>query len=154
MSILWIKLQAIEGTQESLDTAFGSPSLRMHVVWQGEWLKVPSIYAGFVIAFSLFSHGQTFANGSNFRSHKKKSHPAELAAYESSGKATSAGLKIPRLDQLQPKNDLIDAATATTSDEIIHHHQTSTTDYVDIKQELPPLMISSSDNFQIHHIIP
>jgi uncharacterized Zn-finger protein len=45
---------------------------------------------------------KTFANGSNCRSHKKKAHPAELAAFEASGKLNSAP-NIPRLEQLLPK---------------------------------------------------
>lgn len=46
---------------------------------------------------------QTFANGSNCRSHKKKSHPQELAALEASGKTAGSAQNIPRLEQLQPK---------------------------------------------------
>ncbi|KAL7049161.1 hypothetical protein ACKWTF_003617 [Chironomus riparius] len=42
---------------------------------------------------------KTFSNGSNCRSHKKKAHPSELAAFEASGKKTSLP-NIPRLDQL------------------------------------------------------
>lgn len=51
---------------------------------------------------------QTFANGSNCRSHKKKAHPAELAALEASGKSTNSAPNIPRLEQLQPKNTQVE----------------------------------------------
>ncbi|CRL02670.1 CLUMA_CG015854, isoform A [Clunio marinus] len=46
---------------------------------------------------------KTFANGSNCRSHKKKAHPAELAALEASGKVLNSAPNIPSLEQLQPK---------------------------------------------------
>lgn len=45
---------------------------------------------------------KTFANGSNCRSHKKKAHPQELAAYEAAGKAKPTP-NIPRLEQLMTK---------------------------------------------------
>lgn len=45
---------------------------------------------------------KTFANGSNCRSHKKKAHPAELAAFEAAGKKASSP-NIPRLEQLMTK---------------------------------------------------
>ncbi|GAB0096619.1 hypothetical protein DMENIID0001_121490 [Sergentomyia squamirostris] len=45
---------------------------------------------------------KTFANGSNCRSHKKKAHPAELAAMEASGEIQQV-TKVPKLEHLQPK---------------------------------------------------
>ncbi|GAB0098561.1 hypothetical protein DMENIID0001_143060 [Sergentomyia squamirostris] len=45
---------------------------------------------------------KTFANGSNCRSHKKKAHPAELAALEASG-VPQPVTTVPRLEHLQPK---------------------------------------------------
>lgn len=45
---------------------------------------------------------KTFANGSNCRSHKKKAHPAELAAAEAAGE-TSRVTNMPKLEHLQPK---------------------------------------------------
>ncbi|XP_055712279.1 zinc finger protein 184-like [Phlebotomus papatasi] len=49
---------------------------------------------------------KTFAHGSNCRSHQKKSHPEELAALEASGERPK-NTKIPRLDQLQPKQPVV-----------------------------------------------
>ncbi|KAG4065634.1 hypothetical protein HA402_012624 [Bradysia odoriphaga] len=45
---------------------------------------------------------KTFANGSNCRSHKKKSHPIELAAMEAAGEV-HVTTNIPKLEHLQPK---------------------------------------------------
>ncbi|GAB0096616.1 zinc finger protein weckle [Sergentomyia squamirostris] len=45
---------------------------------------------------------KTFTNGSNCRSHKKKAHPAELAALEASGEVQRVA-NVPKLEQLQPK---------------------------------------------------
>ncbi|XP_055850640.1 gastrula zinc finger protein xFG20-1-like [Episyrphus balteatus] len=45
---------------------------------------------------------RTFANGSNCRSHKKKSHPVELAAMEAAGK-NSIAAGIPKLEDLRAK---------------------------------------------------
>lgn len=45
---------------------------------------------------------KTFANGSNCRSHKKKSHPQELAAMEAAGEV-QRNTNIPKLEHLQPK---------------------------------------------------
>jgi uncharacterized Zn-finger protein len=45
---------------------------------------------------------KTFANGSNCRSHKKKAHPKELAAFEAAGKSNISP-NIPRIDQLMQK---------------------------------------------------
>lgn len=91
---------------------------------------------------------QTFANGSNCRSHKKKAHPTELAAYEASGKSVNSSLNIPRLDQLQPKsNQPSNEMTVDVSNE-------QELPFDDIKQELPSYIIpTSSENFQIHNII-
>lgn len=44
---------------------------------------------------------KTFANGSNCRSHKKKSHPEELKMLEASGKQVANATNIPRLEQLR-----------------------------------------------------
>lgn len=45
---------------------------------------------------------KTFANGSNFRTHKRKSHPEQLAAMEASGQDIRS-TSLPSLNQLQPK---------------------------------------------------
>ncbi|KAH8305530.1 hypothetical protein KR018_003242 [Drosophila ironensis] len=44
---------------------------------------------------------RTFANGSNCRTHKKKSHPEELAAQEAAGGAKSYNRNIPKLEALK-----------------------------------------------------
>ncbi|KAH8404839.1 hypothetical protein KR222_005368 [Zaprionus bogoriensis] len=44
---------------------------------------------------------RTFANGSNCRTHKKKSHPVELAAQEAAGGARSYNRNIPKLEALK-----------------------------------------------------
>ncbi|XP_055903156.1 zinc finger protein weckle-like [Eupeodes corollae] len=45
---------------------------------------------------------RTFANGANCRTHKKKTHPVELAALEAAGKNTVAA-GIPKLEDLRAK---------------------------------------------------
>ncbi|XP_017154775.1 zinc finger protein weckle [Drosophila miranda] len=44
---------------------------------------------------------RTFANGSNCRTHKKKSHPEELAAQEAAGGAKTCNRNIPKLEALK-----------------------------------------------------
>ncbi|XP_064554289.1 zinc finger protein weckle [Drosophila montana] len=44
---------------------------------------------------------RTFANGSNCRTHKKKSHPEELAAQEAAGGGKSYNRNIPKLEALK-----------------------------------------------------
>ncbi|EDW04802.1 GH23447 [Drosophila grimshawi] len=44
---------------------------------------------------------RTFANGSNCRTHKKKSHPEELAAQEAAGGAKTYNRNIPKLEALK-----------------------------------------------------
>ncbi|EDW75973.2 uncharacterized protein Dwil_GK14921 [Drosophila willistoni] len=44
---------------------------------------------------------RTFANGSNCRTHKKKSHPEELAAQEAAGGAKNYNRNIPKLEALK-----------------------------------------------------
>ncbi|XP_016984806.1 zinc finger protein weckle [Drosophila rhopaloa] len=44
---------------------------------------------------------RTFANGSNCRTHKKKSHPEELAAQEAAGGGKSHNRNIPKLEALK-----------------------------------------------------
>ncbi|EDV54623.1 zinc finger protein 79 [Drosophila erecta] len=44
---------------------------------------------------------RTFANGSNCRTHKKKSHPEELAAQEAAGGGRSHNRNIPKLEALK-----------------------------------------------------
>ncbi|XP_059618617.1 oocyte zinc finger protein XlCOF6-like [Phlebotomus argentipes] len=46
---------------------------------------------------------KTFANGSNYRSHKRKVHPAEVAALEAAGEQIRPS-NIPRLEHLQPQS--------------------------------------------------
>lgn len=103
---------------------------------------------------ALFSHPQTFANGSNCRSHKKKAHPVELAALEASGKSTNSAPNIPRLEQLQPKNQPVQHLITVDGSNMILQQLPLTSD--DIKDDLQPLQIiqhSSSDSFQIHQIV-
>lgn len=44
---------------------------------------------------------RTFANGSNYRTHKKKSHPEELAAQEAAGGGKTYNRNIPKLEALK-----------------------------------------------------
>lgn len=93
---------------------------------------------------------QTFANGSNCRSHKKKAHPAELAALEASGKAANSTTNIPRLEQLQPKSQPIHhLITVDGSDMMIEQLPLT-----EMKQEIPSLqIIQTDDSFQVHQIV-
>jgi hypothetical protein len=96
-------------------------------------------------------YSQTFANGSNCRSHKKKSHPVELAALEASGKSTNATPNIPRLEQLQPKNEPSDRQIIAVEGSSMIIQQSLLTS-VDTKRELQPLQIipqSASETFHV-----
>ena len=97
--------------------------------------------------FRLFNRcDKTFANGSNCRSHKKKSHPHELSAFEASGKSSNAAPNIPRLEQLQPKaqQQLPQMITVDGTDMILHQMPS------DIKSELPSLHVEA---FQVQHLV-
>jgi hypothetical protein len=92
---------------------------------------------------------KTFANGSNCRSHKKKAHPAELAALEASGKSSNAVPNIPRLEQLQPKNQHIQITVDGTDLTLLQMN-----DEVVKQEQLQIIQQSSTDNsFQVHQIV-
>uniref|UniRef100_A0A1B0CRG7 C2h2-type zn-finger protein n=2 Tax=Lutzomyia longipalpis TaxID=7200 RepID=A0A1B0CRG7_LUTLO len=95
-------------------------TLRMHMLVHSDIKKYKCHYCGNeykrakTFKDHLFLHtGQrpyecpfcdkTFASGANCRSHKKKAHPAELAALEASG-IQSTSRNIPTLEHLQSKN--------------------------------------------------
>ncbi|XP_058061901.1 zinc finger protein weckle-like [Anopheles bellator] len=83
---------------------------------------------------------KTFAHGSNCRSHKKKSHPLELAALEAAG-GQQPTANIPKLEQLQPKfSELSGSATVTSIPEIVHHVADPTESVVD-KTEKPRVIV-------------
>lgn len=88
---------------------------------------------------------KTFANGSNCRSHKKKAHPTELAALEASGKSSNSAPNIPRLEQLQPKNQQIEHLITVDGTNMVVQQTPLTT--IELKQELPSIQI-------IHHPSP
>jgi hypothetical protein len=101
----------------------------------------------------FFVYSQTFANGSNCRSHKKKAHPVELAALEASGKSTNATPNIPRLEQLQPKNEPSEQQIITGSNITIQQLPLTSDD---MKQDLQPLQIiphSASETYHVHQIV-
>lgn len=93
------------------------PTLRMHMVVHSDQKRFKCDYCGneYKRAKALKAHlilhtglkpyacdfcDRTFANGSNCRSHKKKSHPIELAAMEAAGK-TSSHTRVPELKDLK-----------------------------------------------------
>uniref|UniRef100_A0A1B0CRH4 C2H2-type domain-containing protein n=2 Tax=Lutzomyia longipalpis TaxID=7200 RepID=A0A1B0CRH4_LUTLO len=103
-------------------------TLKMHMVVHSDFKKYKCQYCGneYKRSKALKNHlilhtglrpyvcpfcDKTFANGSNCRSHKKKAHPAELAALEASGEQPRAA-NIPKLEHLQPKNALPSSAVA------------------------------------------
>lgn len=94
-------------------------TLRMHMVVHSDQKKFKCQYCGneYKRAKTLKTHlilhsglrpytcqwcDKTFTHGANFRSHKKKAHPVELAELEASGQSLPA-VNIPKLNQLQPK---------------------------------------------------
>ncbi|XP_055848519.1 zinc finger protein weckle-like [Episyrphus balteatus] len=99
------------------------PTLNMHMVIHSDEKRFKCDYCGneYKRAKALKTHlilhtglkpytcdfcDRTFANGSNCRSHKKKSHPVELAAMEAAGKASSY-TKVPELKDLRASLPLI-----------------------------------------------
>ncbi|XP_059616276.1 zinc finger protein 271-like [Phlebotomus argentipes] len=106
-------------------------TLKMHMVVHSDFKKYKCHYCGneYKRSKALKNHlilhtglrpyvcpfcDKTFANGSNCRSHKKKAHPAELAALEASGEQPRVA-NIPKLEHLQPKN-----AVSTSSGSVEH----------------------------------